>query len=58
MPPEPQMLEAALEVSVTFGVGQHAGRFEPGSHVGVDGDGVNGVGALTQQVLRSSDGGR
>ena len=40
------------------GVGQHAGGFQPGSHVGVDGDGVNGVGALTQQVFRSSDGGR
>ena len=40
------------------GVGQHAGGFQPGSHVGVDGDGVNSVGALTQQVLRSSDGGR
>ena len=39
------------------GVGQHAGGLQPCSHVGVDGDGVDAVGALTQQVLRSSDGG-
>ena len=58
MPPEPQMLEAALVSVGDVGVGQHSGRFEPGSHVGVDGDGVDGVGTLTQQVLRSSDGGR
>ena len=33
------------------GVGQHAGGFEPGCHVRVDGDGVDAVGTLTKQIL-------
>ena len=39
------------------GLGQHASCFQPCCYVRVDSDAVDGVGALAQQVLRSSDGG-